>query len=271
MTVWPALMRASRPNPEKKTKINVAFINGSYTFGEGVRDRDTMVWKLNEKYPDITFDNFAVPGYGPLQCTEHLKKHVFSHNQYDLICYNINYGNLLSNAYAHVHSGKLTPNSLYIIAPYSAENLFGRWHNYNSFNDEWPCRNRLLCLDLIWRFCLSLNGPYNYSTHTDRKEIIKENWKKAYAYQIREMEKLCRAHNSDFAIFALEKKIVSEVFPNIGIKSPKVDIAFAKIEDPEYRVLQKSGFHPNAFVHAYWAERFSEWFDKEYLPKKSMP
>lgn len=266
MTVWPSLMRACRSNPDKKAEINVAFINGSYTFGEGVRDRDTMVWRLNERYPDVVFDNYAVPGYGPLQCGEHLKKYVFPAKHYDLVCYNINEGNIFVNAYPHAQQGSLKTNRFYIIAPYSAKDCFGRWHNYNSFNSGFTLNARLLTSDLFYRVYLARTGSYDYTAHhKDPKDKIRD----AYVHQVQELENLCRSHHTDFAACALEPLVPIDIFPNLTIKGSKVDISFADIYETEYRVLRTPGFHPNAAVHACWAEKFSEWFDGEYLPKKS--
>ena len=267
-TVWPNLMRACRDNPDKETKINIAFVNGSYTFGQGVRDQDTMIWKLNEKYPNVTFDNYAVPGYGPLQCGEHLKQHVFSTKDYDLVCYNINEGNLFVNAYPHAQHGNLGINNMYVIAPYSKKDIFGRWHDYNSFETEFVFNNRLLSSDLFYRLYLVRMGSYDYTAHhKDPKDKIRDR----YVHQVQELESLCRSHNSDFAVCALEPNVQTDIFPNLNIESPKVDISFADIHETKYRVLQTPGFHPNALVHAHWAQRFSEWLDKEYLPKKSKP
>jgi len=38
VTCWPNLMRRCRPAPNKKTDINVAFIDASWTFGTGLTD-----------------------------------------------------------------------------------------------------------------------------------------------------------------------------------------------------------------------------------------
>lgn len=78
------------------------------------------------------------------------------------------------------------------------------------------------------------------------------------------IEKLCRDNGSDFAVCALEPVIYLDIFPNLSIKSPKVNLSFYHLNEPEYRVLLRLDFHPNAKVHAYWAERFSDRFDREY-------
>lgn len=57
-------LRVSRPELDKKGKHHTAFFGCSYTFGEGINDDETMVYKLNDKYPNEVFDNYGVSGYG---------------------------------------------------------------------------------------------------------------------------------------------------------------------------------------------------------------
>ena len=47
-------------NPERKRQI--AIIGDSFTFGEGLKDEDTLRYLLNQKYEDINFQNHAFSG-----------------------------------------------------------------------------------------------------------------------------------------------------------------------------------------------------------------
>jgi len=47
-------------NPERKRQI--ALVGDSFTFGEGVKETDTLGYLLNEKYPKINFQNWGIMG-----------------------------------------------------------------------------------------------------------------------------------------------------------------------------------------------------------------
>ncbi len=43
------------------------FFGGSFLFGQGLSDEDTVIYKLQSVYSDFHFRNFGVPGYGSSQ------------------------------------------------------------------------------------------------------------------------------------------------------------------------------------------------------------
>ena len=86
-TVWPDSSRVSRPQREKIADKSVLMLGCSHTFGLGVCDSDTFVWKLNERFPDIVFDNYAVGGYGTYQCYLREKQLLQGDKHYDLVLY----------------------------------------------------------------------------------------------------------------------------------------------------------------------------------------
>ncbi len=54
-------MRASRPLVLAKRPYHVLCVGCSYTYGYGVFDDETFVWRLNEMFPNVYFDNGGVP------------------------------------------------------------------------------------------------------------------------------------------------------------------------------------------------------------------
>lgn len=50
------------PDPERERAV--LLIGDSFTFGEGLRVRDTIGYRLAERFPDINFPNMAWPGAG---------------------------------------------------------------------------------------------------------------------------------------------------------------------------------------------------------------
>lgn len=60
----------------------------SYTFGVGVADEDTYVWRLNELMPSVEFVNGGVGGYGPLACLVR-EKRLLEKGSFDLVMYGL--------------------------------------------------------------------------------------------------------------------------------------------------------------------------------------
>jgi hypothetical protein len=67
MHFWPDGERASGPDPDREAAHTVWVVGGSFTAGMAVRDDQTFAWHLNEDFPDVRFENFAVAGYGTVQ------------------------------------------------------------------------------------------------------------------------------------------------------------------------------------------------------------
>lgn len=85
--VWPDSSRVSRPQRAKKAAKRVLLLGCSHTFGLKVGDADTFAWKLNERFPNITFDNFGVNGYSTYQCYLRAKQILSQDTHYDLVLY----------------------------------------------------------------------------------------------------------------------------------------------------------------------------------------
>ena len=67
MTFWSDGRRASRPDPAPKDGAAVMVIGGSNAQSYGVRDTDSFVWRLAERYPLLWFENFGGGGYSTVQ------------------------------------------------------------------------------------------------------------------------------------------------------------------------------------------------------------
>ena len=68
MTFWDFGRRASRPDPMRpEGRTPVMVIGGSTTQGYGVRDEETFVALLTQRYPDLWFENFGNGGYSTVQ------------------------------------------------------------------------------------------------------------------------------------------------------------------------------------------------------------
>ncbi len=84
--IWDNGMRASRPQLQTERPFHVLCMGCSYTYGVGINDEETYVWKLNELMPQVEFDNGAVGGYGPLRSLIRQKRYQ-KRKAYDLVIY----------------------------------------------------------------------------------------------------------------------------------------------------------------------------------------
>ena len=65
MTLLPDGSRAVGPAPDDGP--TVLLVGCSFTQGYGVRDEETMAWKLQQRFPQLRFRNFGTSGYGTYQ------------------------------------------------------------------------------------------------------------------------------------------------------------------------------------------------------------
>lgn len=264
--VWPNLMRRCRKTVNKESDINIAFINASYTFGMGVKDEDTFVYKLNERYPDVTFDNYGVCGYGPAQCAMLLKEFAIQQKKYDLIVYNFYYMNLFANCDVRKCYGNFKINSPYLLNSRVYKDIFGRYKYISGLdNNRWPFEKRFLFIDLLKRSYLTKTVTLNFSVPFTVQE--KSNFYENINYIINKMKEISNAHGADFMICCLDNNSFPCLRNNITTDCPKINLDYKYSRSPEYRVLNNRAFHPNYKIHDYWFRQFSKWFDNSKYMK----
>ena len=256
--VWPNGMRECRPEIGKKSRYKVAFVGCSNTFGEGVSGPETMVWRLNDKYQDVTFDNWGVRGYRPVQMLARVRL-LAEQRKYDLIVYNATNGNLPRTQYMSIQgSFSLAPNSKYVLAPFISDIFFCFREHYSNENIFF-IENRSLTLDLLKRAYIQANIQ-------PAEERGNHKYTPKLGYIIDEMAKSCRENHTDFLICGLDCDINETIFPYINPKIKTIVIGWMPQYETQYRVMKNPAFHPNAEVHAHWADNFSKWFDtQDYL------
>lgn len=248
----------------------------SYTFGFGVSDHENYFWRIGEHFTDTRFDNFAVSGYGTVQCRARLEELLKQscdpaaeemHVHYDYIFYGLNSDHLRRN-------GNLRWNDEqgnYIIFPW-AENSHGQalyhepgaiwWPGANLFRSVVFARNiyinheeKRLESDIDW---LNLDKipdePEKIKQLADRKELFNGI--------IAEMLELSNNYGAEFYILFLNGNMDSIIDPELKKKGlHTLDISFPFVGKEEYFVLPNCGGHPNARVHKAWADSFIKQMD----------
>ncbi|MBQ7502434.1 hypothetical protein IJT93_06935 [bacterium] len=272
VTCWPNLMRRCRRDPDKKTDINVALIDASWTFGTGVADENTFIYKLNERYPNVTFDNYGIGGFGPAQSLELLKHHVLKQKKYNLIVYDLYMETLFSNQEVKIMHGDCKINREYLLIGTISRDIFSeKGYKYKtSLDKSWPTENRLLLTDVLKRlYCVKANAANNSLQYY----IINESSQKQYglvSLVFDDMQKTCNDNGADFMICCLDNSSFPYLSNCIKTDCPKLNLDFAGSNRTEFKVLNNPVFHPNYKVHDYWFRQFSKWFDNsKYMKSKS--
>ncbi|MBQ7502655.1 hypothetical protein IJT93_08070 [bacterium] len=265
-------MRECRPSEEKKGTFSAAMLGSSFTLGMGVKAEDTMIYLLNERYPQAAFDNWGVNGWGPAQMYARLEN-LFSDKKfrYNLVVYNFISGNITRNVSPEAY-GDLRLNGRYVAVPYGKFNLFGKYNIVYADEQRWPLQDKLLTVNFLRRSFFSYKtleyqnkiAGYPFIDGAEKQKLLRLNIE-----IINRMQRFCKENGSDFLVCALSADISPvgldrELFRQIDAEVVNVDMPYGQAYKPENRVLHTPGFHPNENVHRYWAQEFSKWFDKRY-------
>ena len=106
-------------NPERKRQI--ALVGDSFTFGEGVKESDTLGYLLNEKYPEINFQNWGIMGVNIDDVLKQCQEIVKSLPEVDEIIYFYNLNDVRMSKKLSAQNEKLIFNFLNIHWVYDEE------------------------------------------------------------------------------------------------------------------------------------------------------
>ncbi len=209
---WENRARASRPHYDKPCRYRVLVVGCSFTYGSGVNDNETYVWKLGERFPKVNFDNFATIGYGTYQCLLRMRE-ILPLEHYDLVIYAAYPHHTFRNLYYAIWEPSETGASANLgdMHRLFVENLqmfycptvsigadgelvehpIPMWYGDKYF------RSVLLCKRFwIYRDCLRKKSLYDARDMLDYR-------RQAYFRLLGKMSDLAHNHGSNFAVFCL--------------------------------------------------------------------
>ncbi len=274
-----------RPTPFViNPRNNVLALGCSYTYGIGVKDHDTYLWRIGENFPGTRIDNYADPGYGTVQCRARLEQllknsaaagyanSLSSENElfvhYDKIFYGLIGDHLKRNGNVRWNEDAESNYVFFPWAEYSgdgvlyhgAENVW--WPGENLFRTVVFFRNLYLKsivlkhdADIDW-----LNLNKNAYEPRVRRQI--DDRLKLFNGVLSEMLELAQNYGAEFYVLHLDgnlDNLIDPVLKERGLKT--LDISFPFIGKEEYYALPHCGGHPNALVHKAWAESFIKQMD----------
>ncbi len=250
-TVWPNRSRASRKEMNQTKKIRIAVTGCSYTFGTGVRDEETFPWLLGERFADTSFENYAVPGFGTVQCMLDMKKRLESGSKYDLIIYSCIDEHLVRNRLRQETINYRYNRFFYLYPPY-AEYRDGTLCYHKNDELRWPFEEHFILINYI---------KHIYLTHkiSSPQDKLKDEF--LFYEVLKDYSDLAAAYDIPLAVFVINCRIIDmchdSVFFGHEDLYPKLifECKYPAILSPSSRVGGTLEHHPNAEVHKFWAQK----------------
>lgn len=87
-TILPAGSRRSSDNPPADAPV-VALIGGSFIYGQGIPDEETLAWLLQERDPSRRYLNLGVSGFGTYQSLLLLERYLERHDPPEAVVYGL--------------------------------------------------------------------------------------------------------------------------------------------------------------------------------------
>lgn len=266
--VWPNGQRASRPQIYKNASRKVLMLGCSFTYGMGLRDRETLAWLLNENFPDVQFDNYGVRRWGAYQClmlTRYLLEE--RREKYDQVLYFFIDDHVRRQFLWNIH-GMLKLNNYFVICPSVTKNFFG-WHFQPSNSFTWFGQDSLASVYFAHTLYYAQNVRRNVERHeqfsaADQRREDEQGWQ-IVRQCASEMEEVCRRFGAEFSVVTL----TGNTFVNTSaLKSEGdwpcqvFDVSFPELNEPFYRNHGQLTLHPNYRAQQRWLTKLTGYLQK---------
>ncbi len=244
--IWPNGMRICRPSIPYTKKHRIMISGCSVTFGVGVPDEQSYVYRLNTICPEADFDNVAVGGYGPYRSLMR-QKHYLPRTKYDLVIYAMQDNHLERSAYPRlIPLGNALVSPDLAILPYVEKIGSDSFVEHPSEILYWPLAEKSRLVN-FFRIVLTVGKARL------RPKPSEDDKKAIFAYLVNRMAVQAKQFGARFALVVLNRNPVPvEMFsPDVTIIS--VSLPHEMEFSNQYRVAGGKG-HPNGLVHKFWAE-----------------
>lgn len=240
--------RKSLKQASKKADTNVIVVGCSYTYGQGVPDWQTYVWRLNERFANIRFDNYGVPGFGTLQAYYWLEEALKRPDapQYRYVIYGALDDHLKRNVRAAVLAD---PDYGSMSAMPYARYSGGKLVEYYGHTWYWPGADSFRMIYFLGQlYCYTRS----HELPSDDEQVAVFN-----AY-VEKMITLSEQHNSKLLMLNLEEQTDRFLYPEVKKRLVVLGSCRPNGIEAQYRVNGVG--HPNGVIHQEWADTVAEWF-----------
>ena len=261
MTFWSDGRRASRPDPAPKDGTPLMVIGGSNAQSYGVRDEDSFVWRLAERYPQLWFENFGGGGYSTVQAMLTAKRAlstIYRERKPTLILLAFDDSHMLRNVADQSWIFSISdPEGRYVVPPHARlANGKLAFHPFTTI-DYWPLERHSALVTAVHDAWLR---KVLYDTAAEALPVTRQ--------VIADLAAFAREQGAQFAVVVLEDRtqIAGKLFADASF--PHVDCSAPGRDDPK-RYLLGGNSHPNPALHAYFADCISDWLNTETIPQIS--
>ena len=267
----------------KQRSKRVAIFGCSFTYGCGVNDDETYVWKLNELFPAIKFENYGVPGYGAYQCFKSMERALNLHpNEYDAVIY----AGIMDHACRDYYDGYYMPTKSDIIRYRSLYRnpQHQRWLNAY----HWPGDSTLALINFFKIHYITRRS--NDDIENSMQNATTEDLCSTLMESLTFMKELAQRKQTKFLFAsldagyndapdgpsyklyqALEKRLIEQKIPYHNCSMPPEYIP--PEDDPRSEELSKllvnynvtPCHHPNGRGHNIFASKIGEWVKENLL------
>ena len=234
----------------------------SYLYGFGLNDWDTLLWKLNERFPQATFDNYGVVGWGTYQSLL-LGEYLLQKQPYDLVLYFYILDHRFRSRQGS-YVGSFSMGHWYAAAP----EVFVKgkiMHMRPSFYYNWPWQEFSAAAEYGGRlYAAARQHYYEQVNKKERSQATDEELLTQVIYQCSNFNKICAARHSKFAMVILEDCDFNWEKWHSQVDFEIVDLRFGS-ERIEYRNGKQKRFHPNEVAQEIWSTQLSHWLQNSHL------
>ncbi len=247
------------------TGSSVLVVGCSNVEGYGVRDDETFPARLQRRFPDLSIHNFGVPGYGTYQTLLLLKELIEQRGLHPAL---VIYGFIPYHAERNV----LTYSMLEAFRVFGGERFSPphvelRGSGLQAFPpfvvSDWPLEGHSALVTLLHRTELRarLSGRERDEEEATRLLLV-------------EMKGLVEGAGGRLLVATLwdmtspgpdSYRRMSDQMRRSGIE--EIDITYRGPETKLANLLVGGNGHPNAIVHAWWADRLAGWLEKQGLDR----
>jgi hypothetical protein len=259
MTFWDFSRRASRPDPAPRDGIPVMIIGGSNAQSYGVRDEDSFVSLLAQREPDFWLENFGTGGYGTVQAmmlAERAYHGFYGPRKPRLILLAFDDSHMARNVADQSWIFSISdPEGRYVAPPhYRIKDGALVFHPFRTIG-FWPLENVSAGITVLHNVWLQ---SFAYNTANQALPVTRAVIDRLAAF--------AKSNNALFAVTVLEDRsgvtrtlLSDQPFPVLDCSGPGRS-------DPKQFLLGGNS-HPNAKLHAYFAQCIGDWFDKTLRPQ----
>lgn len=261
--VWPNGQRVSRPQISTKAAKRVLMLGCSFTYGMGLRDKETLAWLLNERFPNVQFDNYGVRRWGAYQClmlAEYLLQE--RKEKYDQVLYFFIDDHVRRQFLWNIH-GLFKLNNYFVVCP-SVEKKGSDWRFRSSSSFNWPGQNSLASVYFAHTLYFAQNVRRNVARHEqlrlqEQRIEDEQGWQVVKECAAR-MEDVCRRSGAKFAVVTLtDNTFVTADSCKADTNWPCTvyDVSFPELNKPFYRNHGQVTLHPNFRAQQRWLNKLA--------------